>query len=89
MTCYPDVLPETFKNGMVCLQAKTVSSFVDIHCCKFPKFTVNSTPFTICAEDGALFAGTHRYRTRARAFRPSTGRAETNYSPAVTITVGG
>ena len=88
LTCDSAILPETFKNGVVCLQAKTAGgSFVDIHCCRIVQFTMGSTPWNICAEDGPLFTGKHRYRTKARAFRPTTGRAETNYSPAVTITV--
>jgi hypothetical protein len=84
LTCDPAILPDTF-NNTVCLQAKKGNSFVDIHCCRIPNTTVDSTPWLMCGEGGLLLPGKHQYRTRARAFRISTGRGETHYSPAVTF----
>ena len=86
LTCDRAILPVDF-NNTVCLQLKYAGGFIDISCCKVPDSTVTSTPdWTMCAEPNMLLDGTQRYRTRARAFRPSTGRGETDYSPAVTIT---
>jgi hypothetical protein len=86
LTCDPAILPETF-NNTVCLQVKKGGSFVDNGCCKIPKTTVSTTPWLMCGEPWALLQGTHKYRTRARAFRPSTSQGETDYSPAVTFTL--
>jgi hypothetical protein len=85
LTCDSAILPELF-NNTVCLQVKEAGSFVDNGCCRIPKTTVSTTPWLMCGEAWALRDGTHEYRTRARAFRPATGKGETDYSPAISFT---
>ena len=86
LTCDAAILPEIF-NNTVCLQVRKGNSFVDNGCCKIPKTTVSTTPWVMCGEPWALLPGTHEYRTKARAFRPSTGKGETDYSPVITFTL--
>jgi hypothetical protein len=86
LTCDPAILPEIF-NNTVCLQVKKGGTFVDNGCCKIPKTTVSTSPWLMCGEAHALLQGTHKYRTRARAFRPATGKGETDYSSAIALTL--
>ena len=86
LTCDSAILPEVF-NNTVCLQVKKNGSFVDNGCCRIPKTTVSTTPWLMCGEPWALVDGTHKYRTKARAFRPATGKGETDYSPAISFTL--
>lgn len=85
LTCDPDALPSRFTHT-VCLQVKKGERFVDAGCCRVIEVRVSTTPWNMCAESWPLLAGTHKYRTRARAVRLSTGSAETDYSPSRTFT---
>ncbi len=84
LTCDRAVLTERFTNA-VCLQIKKGKRFVDHECCKVINTRVSTRPWLMCGEAWPLRAGTHQYRTRARANRLSTGTREVDYSPAVTI----